>query len=106
MAHLIRDCKMSPEELAERARVIRLEDKAVAAAAGIAENTVSRTFGGKTQPLLITCRAIEAAILAEELRLRDYLFALHGAPQAPSAQQRNSPEPEPIPAAADGEAVS
>lgn len=105
MAHLIRDCKMSPEELAERARAIRLEDKAVAAAAGIAENTVSRTFGGKTQPLLITCRAIETAIIADELRLLKHLLGIHGIPadwQAPG----NGSGSEPIPAAADGEAVS
>ncbi len=106
MAHLIRDRNMSPEEMAVRARAVRLEDKEVAAAAGVGENTISRTFSGKTNPLLLTARAIEAAIVSEELRLRDYLIGLHGVPQAVPAEPRISPEPEPISAAADGEAVS
>lgn len=73
---------MSPEQMAERARAVRLEDKVIAAAAGIGENTVFRTFAGKTRPLLLTAKAIEAAIVTEELRLRDYLIGLHGVPAA------------------------
>jgi len=78
---------MSPDHLADRARKIRLTDKALGELAGCAENTVNRTLTGKTRPLLDTAQAIEAALTAEECRLRDYLLTLHpvGARAASSA---------------------
>lgn len=68
---------MSPETIAERARIIRLSDKALGEAAGLAENTVYRTLAGITRPMLDTANKLGDALIAEELRLRDHLNALH-----------------------------
>ena len=68
---------MSPETIAERARAIRLSDKALGEASGLAENTVYRTLAGITRPMLDTANALSDAVVAEELRLRDYLLSLH-----------------------------
>lgn len=68
---------MSPETIAERARAIRLSDKALGEAAGLAENTVYRTLSRRTRPLQETADMLASALAAEELRLRDYLLALH-----------------------------
>lgn len=71
---------MSPETIAERARAIRFSDKALGEAAGLAENTVYRTLAGITRPMLDTADALRNALTAEEIRLRDYLLALHPVP--------------------------
>jgi transcriptional regulator with XRE-family HTH domain len=68
---------MSPETIAERARAIRFSDKALGEAAGLAENTVYRTLSRRTRPLQDTADMLSSALTAEELRLRDYLLALH-----------------------------
>lgn len=68
---------MSPETIQERARAIRLSDKALGDAAGLSENTVNRTLTGKTRPLLDTANAMAQALIAEEIRLRDHLLSLH-----------------------------
>lgn len=69
--------QMSPETIATRARAIRLSDKALGGAAGLAENTVYRTLSRRTRPLQDTAEMLSSALVAEELRLRDYLLTLH-----------------------------
>lgn len=68
---------MSPETIAERAKAIRLSDKDLGKAAGLAENTVYRTLSRRTRPLQETADQLANALAAEELRLRDYLLSLH-----------------------------
>jgi transcriptional regulator with XRE-family HTH domain len=68
---------MSPETIAERRQAIRWSDKDLGKAAGLAENTVYRTLAGITRPMMDTADALTGALIAEELRLRDYLLALH-----------------------------
>jgi transcriptional regulator with XRE-family HTH domain len=68
---------MSPEAIAEHARAIRLSFRALGELAGCAENTVNRTLTRATRPLQDTALAIENALVAEEVRLRDYLLELH-----------------------------
>lgn len=68
---------MRPETIRERAAAIRMPNKVLAEKTGLWENTIGRTLTGRTSPNLTTCDAIEAAVIAEELRLRDYLNALH-----------------------------
>lgn len=82
---------MSPDQLAERARKIRLTDKALGELAGCAENTVNRTLTGKTRPLLDTAQAIEAALASEELQMRDYLLGLHPLKAMPAVPKSESP---------------
>ncbi len=69
--------KMRPSDIRDRAAHIRLSNKALAEATGLVENTIGRTLGGRTSPNLTTCDLLGAAVVAEELRLRDYLIELH-----------------------------
>jgi hypothetical protein len=82
---------MSPEELADRARSIRLPFKALGDLAGCAENTVNRTLTGATRPLQETALAIENALIAEEIRLCDYLVGLHGTPRSRAKRAEAAP---------------
>lgn len=68
---------MQPETIRERAARIRLKNKAIAEATGLTEMTIGRTLSEQTSPNITTFNRIEAAIAAEELRLRDYLVRLH-----------------------------
>lgn len=68
-------------DLAARARAIRFPRKAIAEAAKVNANTVSRTLNGATDPRRGTDTSIASAIAAEEQRLRDYLIDLHGLPE-------------------------
>lgn len=68
---------MRPETIRERAARIRWRNKAIAEASALSEMTIGRTLSGATSPNMTTLDQIEAAIVAEELRLRDYLLALH-----------------------------
>lgn len=68
---------MSPETIAQRAKIIRFSDKALGEAAGLAENTVYRTLSRRTRPLQDTADQLAQALIAEELRLRDHLLKLH-----------------------------
>jgi predicted transcriptional regulator len=68
---------MRPDDIRDRAAAIRLSNKALAVATGLVENTIGRTLCGRTSPNLTTCDLLGTAVLAEEIRLRDYLLALH-----------------------------
>lgn len=68
---------MRPETIRERCFQIRWRNKAIAQATGLAEMTIGRTLSGSTSPNMTTFEQIEAAVVAEELRLRDYLLTLH-----------------------------
>lgn len=68
---------MRPDDIRDRAAAIRLSNKALAGATGLVENTIGRTLGGRTSPNLTTCDLLGNAVLAEEIRLRDYLLTLH-----------------------------
>lgn len=82
---------MLPAEIATRAAAVRLDKKELAALAQVSHKQVVQITRGTASPRLNTLQAIEAAMLAEELRLRDYLIGLHGLP-------RNGSGSEPIPA--------
>jgi hypothetical protein len=49
---------------------------------GLNAHTVGRTLNGRTEPYHKTFEALKAALVAEELRLRDYLLSLHPLPRA------------------------
>lgn len=68
---------MPPEILQVRALRIRWPNRAIALATGLAEMTIGRTLTRSTSPNYATINKIEAAVVAEEIRLRDYLLALH-----------------------------
>lgn len=59
--------------LQKRIRAIRLSGKALSSATGLDEDTISRTFKGKTDPLTSTLDLIENAVVAEEARLTEHL---------------------------------
>lgn len=68
---------MRQETIAERAAAIRLSPSHLSRATGLTAHTVGRTLNGRTKPFLETAETLERVIRAEELRLRDYLLALH-----------------------------
>lgn len=72
---------MSPEDIARRAKRIRLPIGQLAFEAGCARGTAQRTLLGHTDPRHSTLRALGVALTEEELALRDHLCALHGIPQ-------------------------
>lgn len=62
-----------PRTLRQRAEDIRLSSKELAALAGVDEDTVYNVFNARTDPRLSTIEKIEAALTAEEARLREQL---------------------------------
>lgn len=77
---------MQRELIAERAAALRLTSGWISKATGITGHTIGRTLNGRTRPFHETAEKIEAAIVAEELRVRDYLIGLHPIePKAPEA---------------------
>jgi hypothetical protein len=67
-------------ELEARATAIRLQKRELAASCGLNKNTITNVFrglGARTD----TLKAIDAAIGAEEIRLRDHLVSLHPLPE-------------------------
>ncbi len=61
------------DELSQRIQRIRLPQKLIAELSGLDEAPISRTLLGKTDPLTSTLEKIEAAVSAEEGRLRQGL---------------------------------
>lgn len=68
---------MRQETIKERAAAIRLSTSHLSQATGLTAHTVGRTLNSRTRPFLATADALECAIVAEEIRLRDYLLGLH-----------------------------
>lgn len=71
---------MEPTEIASRARKLRLSHVELARRAKVTPETISRFLNDRQQPYHLTRTSVTAAIVAEELALRDYLVALHGVP--------------------------
>jgi hypothetical protein len=68
---------MLPEQIAERSEAIRLDKKALARLAKLSQKSTGMTLRGQSSPRLNNLQALERAIVAEEIRLRDYLLAIH-----------------------------
>lgn len=68
---------MLPGTILERARAIRLDKKALGAHAGISQKQTGLIMRGESSPRLDTFHKLESALIAEELRLRDYLLSIH-----------------------------
>lgn len=68
---------MSPETIRERVTTIRLGHKQLADAAGLSQKSVGQILGGRSGGQYSSIVAINDALTAEEIRLRDYLLALH-----------------------------
>lgn len=64
--------------LQARIKALRLSGKALSRATGLDEDTISRTFTGKTDPLNSTLDKIEVAVAAAEARMADHLAKLSG----------------------------
>lgn len=64
-------------ELEARAQQIGLTLRILAAKSGIAASTLYRLKAEKTEPSVKTLRKAEAALVAEELAIRDHLLRLH-----------------------------
>ena len=72
---------MDIAEIRQRVRAIRLPQCTLADLVRIEKNTVSRVLLGKTDPRNSTVSSLIDGVTAEELRLRDYLLALHPLPE-------------------------
>lgn len=68
---------MSRETIRERAVRIRLGQKQLAAKARLSQKSVNMILNGKSGGHHASVVAIDEALTAEELALRDYLLALH-----------------------------
>lgn len=60
-------------DLSERIDRLRLPQSVIAERSGLNEDTISRTFTGRTDPLNSTLDKIERVIAAEEEKMRDAL---------------------------------
>ena len=77
---------MRQETIAERAAAIRLSTSHLSRETGLTAHTVGRTLNSRTRPFLETAEALEKVIVAEELRLRDYLLTIHPLQNSPQQQ--------------------
>lgn len=68
---------MLPGTIMERASAVRLDKKALATMAGLSQKSVGMTLREQSSPRFSNLQKMEAALLAEELRMRDYLLSLH-----------------------------
>lgn len=68
---------MSPETIRERAFRIRLGQKQIAVASRLSQKSVNMILNGRSGGRHDSVVAIDEALTAEELALRDYLLALH-----------------------------
>ena len=70
--------RIEPGTIGDRCQMIRLQPANLARRAGCHQLTICRIMRGATiDPRYSTLTEIERAIVAEELRLRDYLVGLH-----------------------------
>jgi hypothetical protein len=68
---------MLPEDIGQRCSAIRLDKKALAGLASLSQKSAGMILRGQSSPRLVNLQALERAVIAEELRLRDYLNTLH-----------------------------
>ncbi|MBP1296645.1 helix-turn-helix domain-containing protein [Bradyrhizobium elkanii] len=59
--------------LSERIARLRMRRDRLAELSGLDESTISRAFGGKTDPLSSTLDKIEAAVSVEEAEMAEHL---------------------------------
>lgn len=64
-------------ELRRRIAALRIDDKVIAAQAGVHKDTLAKVLAGRCDPKISTLRNIEAALVAEERRVLAHLLALH-----------------------------
>jgi hypothetical protein len=68
---------MLPETIRDRALAVRLGKKELSSLSGLSEKSTGMILRGASSPRLNNLQALERAVIAEEIRLRDYLFGLH-----------------------------
>src|SRR5262245_51460457 len=78
-----RNSAMLTPPITERTTMLRLLRPELARLAGINVKTVTALLNGwhRRGPRDVVAHKVERAVTAEELRLRDYLCAIHGPPQ-------------------------
>ncbi len=75
---------MRGDEMAERAKAIRLPINRLADLAGVNKHTACYVLKGRPNMLLSTHQALQQALIDEELRVLSHLQGLHPAkPQGP-----------------------
>jgi hypothetical protein len=77
---------MSPELISDRARAIRLSRKAWAGQCGLSEKALGMILNGRSGGMHQSFVKAEEALIADEIRLRDYLLALH--PVQPASEEK------------------
>jgi predicted transcriptional regulator len=68
---------MLPETIRGRAVAVRLGKKELSELAHLSQKSTGMILRGDSSPRLNNLQALERAVIAEEIRLRDYLLALH-----------------------------
>jgi hypothetical protein len=68
---------MLPETIRDRALAVRLGKKELSELAKLSQKSTGMIMRGQSSPRLNNLQALERAVVAEEIRLRDYLLALH-----------------------------
>lgn len=68
---------MRGDEMADRAKAIRLPTNRLAALAGVNKHTAGAVMSGRRDMLLSTATSLEVALIAEERRLLSHLQSLH-----------------------------
>lgn len=63
--------------LRRRIDELRIDDKVIAARAGLHKDTLAKVLAGRVDPKISTLQAIERALEAEERRVLAHLMALH-----------------------------
>lgn len=64
-------------EMRERIDRLRIDVKALAVSAGLNRHTVDKVLAGGVDPRVSTVEALDAALVAEERALFDWLVSLH-----------------------------
>ena len=84
-------------EMRERIDRLRIDVKALAVSAGLNRHTVDKVLAGGVDPRVSTVEALDAALVAEERALFDWLVSLH-----PKANSQPPPRANPFTAAITG----
>ena len=67
--------------LKERMTMLRIGHRELAKLCGITTKTISGILAAKVKPQPATAKVLDQALTGEEIKLRDYLVSIHGAPQ-------------------------